>query len=322
METVITARDYGSTLEMLERANAQPHVFGVRVGRGMVRKAAAAGIRAHDLARFLTRIGKPAASLGASRPAAVAAWQMKIPSFCIGDYEYANASVYRLTGTTILHPGVIDQKVFRRRGLRADQLVAFDGLKEDLTFAGMDVNAIEPHDLGRFPQQAARVLFRPPSETSHYYKAASRRFARATLELLASADAVVVFSPRERAQVSLLEGLRWRHEPVILERPVPFVSLLKSVDLVVCSGGTMLREAAYLGIPSYSIFQSEIGAVDRWLERIGRAKLLASPDDLDKIELRRRGPLERLNSNPELLEQLVAVIASESRESLLEGRAV
>jgi predicted glycosyltransferase len=322
IETVVTARDYGITLELLERANVQARVFGTRAGAGMLRKAAAVGARALDLARFLMRTGTPAASLGASRPAAIAAWRMRIPSFCIGDYEHANVNVYRLTGTTIMHPDVIDPEVFRRRGLREAQLMAFAGIKEDLTFAGLNVDAVERYDLGPVPERAVRVLFRPPSETSHYYRTSSTTFARATLEQLARQDALVVFSPRERSQRRLLDGLSWRHQPVVLERAVPFISLLKSVDLVICSGGTMLREAAYLGIPSYSIFHSEVGAVDRWLEQIGRARLLRDARDLDKIELRRRGRLERLDSNPRLLEQLVTAITARAGVERREREAV
>jgi hypothetical protein len=82
----------------------------------------------------------------------------------------------------------------------------------------------------------------------------------------------------------------------------------------------MLREAAYLGIPAYGIFQGELGAVDRWLQEIGRAKLLVDPQDLRQIELCRRGPLERLDSNPELLGQLAALIAAPGagQETLLQ----
>jgi predicted glycosyltransferase len=309
IETVVTTRDYGSTVEMLARAGVDAPAFGVRVGTGKLNKVAAAGVRARDLSRFFGRSGRPDAVLAASRAAAIAARAMRIPSFLIGDYEHVNMSVFLATGSTILHPDVIGKDVLRRRGLRLSQLVAFKGLKEDLTFADVDVDAIDPHDLGPVAEDAVRVLFRPPSETSHYYNAASTNFARATLAHLASADALVVFSPRDREQVRLLEGLPWRHRPLILERPVPFVSLLKSVDLVVCSGGTMLREAAYLGIPSYGIFQSKVGAVDRWLEDVGRAKLLVDPRDLRRIELGRRGPLKRLDSNPELLDHLVSLVA-------------
>jgi predicted glycosyltransferase len=321
-ETVITTRDYGSTLEMLARAGVDAPAFGVRGSAGKLQKVAAAGVRARKLSRFFAQTGKPDAVLSASRASAMAARLMGIPSFLIGDYEHVNMSVFLFTGSTIMHPDVIDQDVLRRRGLRLDQLVAFKGLKEDLTFAETDVEAIEPHDLGCAPQPPVRILFRPPAETSHYYKASSSEFARATLEHLASLDALVVFSPRDPAQVRLLEGLPWLHEPLILERPVPFISLLKSIDMVVCSGGTMLREAAYLGIPAYGIFQGEIGAVDRWLQDIGRAKLLSDPEDLARIELARCGPLKRLDSNPELLGELASLIAARARRSSGQRRGV
>jgi predicted glycosyltransferase len=86
------------------------------------------------------------------------------------------------------------------------------------------------------------------------------------------------------------------------------VPLLKTVDAVVCSGGTMLREAAFLGVPAYSIFGSRMGGVDLWLEELGRATLLRSPAELERLEVRRRGPLSRLDSNPRLLQELTDVV--------------
>ncbi|HTW43629.1 MAG TPA: DUF354 domain-containing protein [Solirubrobacteraceae bacterium] len=310
IETALTTRNYGSTVEMLERAGVPAPAFGERVGPGKLAKLAAAWTRAHALRAFFADTGRPDAVLAASRASAIAARTMGIPSFLIGDYEHANMGVFWFTGSKILHPRVIDAEALRRRGLRRDQLLAFDGIKEDLTFAEVNVDAIEAHELPAAPAGAVRVLFRPPSETSHYYKAASSSFARQTLAHLAAGDAFVVLSPREDSQRRMLEGLPWRHEPLVLERAVPFVSLLKSVDMVVCSGGTMLREAAYLGIPAYGIFQGRIGAVDRWLQEIGRVKLLLDERDLPHIELVARGPLQRLDSNPQLLGQLVALIAT------------
>ena len=155
------------------------------------------------------------------------------------------------------------------------------------------------------------MLFRPPAETSHYYRKESSTMARDTLERLCPSGCLSSSSRR----ASLLRrqcwtGLPWKHEPVTLSQSVPIVSLLKTVDLVICSGGTMLREAAYLGIPAYSIFKSDIGGVDRWLESIGRVKLIAGPEDLGRIELKPRGPISRLDSNPDLLEQLTARITA------------
>jgi len=314
MQTVITARDYGSTVRLLGAAGVEAHVFGARVGRGKLRKVVSGLDRARELRRFFATRAAPDALLSASRAAAITAWRMKVPSFVIDDYEHAFVRVHQLTRSTILFPDVIDRAVFLEKGLRDEQLIAFKGLKEDLTFAGVDLDAIEPHDLGPVPEGPVRVLFRPPSETSHYYSEASTTMARDALARLAELDALVVFSPREPDQVALLEGFAWKHQPIALMRPAPFVSLLKSVDAVVCAGGTMLREAAYLGIPAYSIFQSEIGAVDRWLESVGRAKLIGTPQELRRIELRPRGPLSRLDSNPGLLDEIVGLITSGVRE--------
>jgi predicted glycosyltransferase len=308
VQTVITARDYGSTVEMLAAAGVDAHVCGQRVGRSKGRKVMALLARSRELVRFLDATGRPDALLAASRPAAVAARWLGIPSFIIGDYEHANLSLYRLTGSTILYPSVIGAEAFAGRGLRPKQLVPFNGLKEDLTFSGLDPGSVEPIDLGQGAKDVVRVLFRPPSETSHYYQEASSTMTAATLAWLAESGALVVFSPREPEQARYLDGLAWRHPPVLLERPVPFLSLLASVDAVVCAGGTMLREAAYLGVPAYTIFQSEIGGVDRWLEQIGRVKVLGGPEDLDQIELVGRGPLQRLDGNPKLVEELVSLI--------------
>jgi predicted glycosyltransferase len=307
VEIVVTARDYGATFALLGAAGVEFHRFGSRVAGGRARKGTAVGRRALALWRFFDRSGRPDAVIASSRAADVAARILRVPSFQLCDYEHIDTTVPRLTRSTLLHPDAIPPTEFLRRGLRREQLHAFRGFKEDLTFAGVDVDAVTPLDLG-LPPDRVRVLFRPPAETSHYYRRESMTMALATMRHLAAAPAVVVFSPRLAEQRRYLDRFDWTHPPVLLDRPAPFVALLKSVDAVVCSGGTMLREAAYLGIPAYSIFQSEIGGVDRRLEELGRARLLRRPADLDRIELRRRRPLRRLDSNPDLRDELVQVV--------------
>jgi predicted glycosyltransferase len=321
VEVVVTARDYGATFALLEAAGVGFHRFGSRVAGGRARKGTAVGRRALALWRFFARAGRPDAVIASSRAADVAARILRVPSFQLCDYEHIDTTVPRLTGSTLLHPDAIPPAEFLRRGLRREQLHAFHGFKEDLTFSGVDVDAVVPLDLGPLPPDRVRVLFRPPAETSHYYRRESTTMALATMRHLAAASAVVVFSPRLAEQRRYLDRFDWAHPPVLLERPAPFVALLKSVDAVVCSGGTMLREAAYLGIPAYSIFQSDIGGVDRRLEELGRARLLRRPADLGRIELRRRAPLRRLDSNPGLRDELVGVVLGAVASAPLPERA-
>jgi predicted glycosyltransferase len=97
-------------------------------------------------------------------------------------------------------------------------------------------------------------------------------------------------------------------DPVVLERPIPFVSLLKDADAVVSAGGTMLREAAYLGVPAYSIFRSRIGAVDRHLASLGRLCMLTSASDFPRIDLSTRGSLRPLHGESHVADDVASVM--------------
>jgi hypothetical protein len=57
-------------------------------------------------------------------------------------------------------------------------------------------------------------------------------------------------------------------------------------DLAIGAGGTMTREAALLGVPTFSVFGGECAAVDDWLEREGKLRRLRRPDEV--LPIRRR----------------------------------
>ena len=83
----------------------------------------------------------------------------------------------------------------------------------------------------------------------------------------------------------------------VIGKSVPFIPLLNAVDAVV--GGTMAREAAYLGLPAFSVFQGKIGGVDRRLAEQGRLTLLTSSEDIERLDFRRIERLPMLDGNQE-----------------------
>lgn len=315
VDVVVTARDYGITLELLRARGIGHGVVGREFGASRMQKLRGTTGRAVRLVRALSRAGRPDFVLSTSRSGAMAAWLMRIPSFMVLDYEHAELGSFRLFGTTIMHPGAIDPAVFRAKGFAAGRLVAFDGIKEDITFAGRDLDAVGPHDFGVARDGLRLVLVRPPSETSHYFQAESRALTHAVLERLAAESGLrVVFSPRHPAQVADLREHAWRNEPIVLERPVEPVALLKAMDWVVCAGGTMVREAAYLGVPAISIFRSEAGAVDRSLERAGAMRFVECAAQLDAIDWQARGGgAGRVARHPEILDELAARMVAAGR---------
>jgi predicted glycosyltransferase len=314
-EVELTARDYGNTFELLAARGVAFHRIGERFGKRKWQKAVGLGRRSAALTAFFRKREKPDALLCAGRVSALVARRLGIPSFVITDYEYVHVAVYRLTGSYLVHPDVIEPGAFERRGIRRDRLIAFRGLKEDVSFRSLDLATVPAHS---FPEiqngSLVRLLYRPPAEESHYYRPASGDLSLELLgHLAARAEAVVVFSPRYPWQEEYLSRFAWANPPVVLREAVPFASLLRGIDLVVTSGGTMAREAAYMGVPSYSIFRGELGAVDSHLASLGRLRLVTSRADFDAIELRRRGPEDVLAANPALAEEIAEVVLARSK---------
>jgi predicted glycosyltransferase len=309
-EVLVTARAYGDTFAILRSEGANFEPIGSSFGKGRMRKIYGTASRARTLVALVRdRWSGADFVLTGSRSATLAARRLGIPSFVIVDYEHVDLLAYRLSGSQILYPSVIDCGAFRHRGIRPENLMPFEGLKEDISFADLDSSSIPASDFGGCDESAVRVLFRPPAEESHYYRSESGDFSLELLRFLAATPATIVFSPRYDWQIVYLdETPEWQSDPVVLREPAPFVSLLKGVDAVVSAGGTMLREAAYLGVPAYSIFRGSIGDVDRYLASIDRLVILSSPADFSRIELKPKESLSPLREHSTVADEVTSMI--------------
>ena len=313
VDVVITARDYGSTFELLRSEAIGFYPVGSSFGKSKPRKVIGVVGRSRGLVGLFRELGPPDAMLSASRAAALTTRALGIPGFTISDYEHVNLRIFGVARIYTMFPDVIDARAYERKGLKPEKLIPFRGLKEDISFSGIDIDATPAHV---FPRNDDRpiILFRPPAEESHYYQATSKELALDLLRHLATeSDSLVIFSPRYPWQRQYLDRLAWATPPVVLETALPFVSLLKGVDAVISSGGTMVREAAYLGIPAFSILQSAIGDVDRYLERIGRLTRIASPEDFPKIDAHLAVHHPVLQTNPHLVDEVVEHITATVR---------
>ncbi|MBA3734620.1 MAG: DUF354 domain-containing protein [Actinobacteria bacterium] len=309
-ETLLTARASNETLAILESEAARFHTIGSTFGKGSLRKAHGLIGRTRKLIEFVRHQGRVDLVVTASRAATTAARTLGLPSFIILDYEYVNLFFYRWARSHFVYPSVISAALLRDRGVSERRLLPFDGLKEDLTFAHVDLPSVEPYPFvnGR-AGSGVRVLVRPPAEESHYYRSESLELSMALLRHLAAEEAEVVYSPRYEHQINYLDAVpRWPRDPIVLQKPVPIVQLLKAVDVVVSAGGTIVREAAFLGVPAYSIFRSQVGAVDRYLASTGRLSLLASSLDFSDLLLRRHRSLDPLRQDSRVIEGVAEAI--------------
>lgn len=90
------------------------------------------------------------------------------------------------------------------------------------------------------------------------------------------------------------------------------LDIIWNSDLVVSGGGTMIREAAALNVPAYSTFGGQVGAVDNYLESIGRLIILRDETDIkNKLRIEKRIlSLNKSNEGSGVLDEITNKIIS------------
>ena len=121
------------------------------------------------------------------------------------------------------------------------------------------------------------AVLRPPATMSLYHRGISNELFGQVVDHLLAQDVQVVLLPRTPAQAKTFAAIKGI---VIPEKPVDGPSLVYLADLVISAGGTMNREAALLGTPTWTTFAGTLGAVDRELVERGRMRVLERPDQL------------------------------------------
>jgi len=279
-EVLLTARDLSQTHELLRLHGLDFAAVGGHGGGGFARKALRTLARADGLARVV-RPRRPALALGhGSRAQVVAAALLGIPSIAFLDYEYVSLRLFGRLCRRVFFPDAVARDLLRRRGVPASRLVSYPGFKEQVY---LDPEADRPA-----PLDPPLVLARPPARLAHYHTPRSEALYRRLVERLAqeARSCRVLFLPRYAGDLPELRALCAAHGHFRLpERARPARELILGASLVVSGGGTMVREAAVLGVPSASFFGGPVGGVDAALARAGRLRMLREDADVDRLPL-------------------------------------
>jgi predicted glycosyltransferase len=278
VETVITARDFAQTLGLL-RLYDMPHtVIGRHGGARMAGKVAGLARRSSSLVAWSQGKRLRQAASHGSNDLAVAARMRRLHSTVAHDYEGASTMHhinFRLAGKVMM-PDVLPFEELARYGLTRAKYRPYAGIKEQVSLADFAPDLSVLRTL-RLDESRVVAVLRPPATMSLYHRGISNElFGRAVDHLLAE-DVQVVLLPRTPAQGTAFAGTRGITIP---EKPVDGPSLVYLADLVISAGGTMNREAALLGTPTWTTFAGSLGAVDRTLVQRGLMRVLERPDQL------------------------------------------
>ncbi len=279
-DVLLTARDLSQTYELLRLHGLDFVAVGGHGGGGRARKALRGITRAAALARVVGGKRVALAMGHGSRAQVLAAAGLGIPSVSFLDYEYVALRLFGVLCHRVFVPDAVSPDVLRERGLPQRRLVSYPGFKEQIY--------LDPRIDHPCPADPPLVLVRPPARLAHYHTPRSEVLYRRVIERLTAAPPVyrVLFLPRYAQDLVELRALAARHPHLaVAETPLLGRDLLLSASLVVSGGGTMVREAAVLGIPAASFFGGPVGGVDEALSRAGRLWMLRNEADVDRMPL-------------------------------------
>jgi hypothetical protein len=264
-EVVLTARDHAQTVPLAVQLWPDVVVIGGESPAGRVRKGGSILSRSAGLWRFAARSRPDVALSHGSYAQIVAARLARVPAVTMMDYDYqpANHLSFRLARRVVV-PAVFPEASLRRFGASPKKTVRYEGFKEELYLVGVAPDPSILVSLGLDPGDVTAVM-RPPPEGALYHGRGNPRFDAILEHVLAQCGQVVLL-PRDGAQAT-----RYRRPGVVIpEQPVDGRTLLATADLTIGAGGTMTRESALLGTPTYTVFLGELAAVDAELIRIGK----------------------------------------------------
>ncbi|RLG01178.1 hypothetical protein DRN58_02300 [Thermococci archaeon] len=297
---LLTARRFSYTVDLANYLGLQIQPVGPvgtrksKIGKVWILFSRA--VELWDIARSYKKQIKLAFSHG-SRAQIIAAKLHRIPMLIMDDYEYSNQFFVRFVDK-LLVPFPISKEVW---GKYSRKVVHYPGLKEEIYLANFNFKSEEiPKEiLGK--KEKVVIIFRPESRLAHYYSYQSSILQRMIIKkFAANKDRIfVVVFPREKEQEQELVkyfnelGIDFWIPHGIINGPL----IIAFSDLVIGGGGTMTREAAVLGVPSYSFFSGKWGGVDNYLEKVGKLVRIKSDSDLNKIKFEKRtGPPQEVST--------------------------
>jgi len=292
MEFLLTVRDFSQTRSLAERHGLEFTMVGRHCqSSSLARKVASTLGRAWQLRRMVARHDIAAAVSHGSRSMILAARMLKLPILTLDDYEFSSVRLQNAFSDRILVPQVIPTDRLTAQGLNPKKLMRYPGLKEEVYVYDFKPDASVLDKLRLDPSNVIATV-RPPATWAHYHEGLGDSLFRALLNRLKreSGIQVVVCARTEAQELELRQRYDLSPEKFnVSAQAVDGLSLMWFSDVVFSGGGTMVREAALLGLNVNSFFGGRIAAADEYLVSQGRLRLLRAPDEIDSLPL----PLKR-----------------------------
>jgi len=287
-KVVITVRDYAQTIGLADYFKLDYTPLGKHYGKSSIRKILGLVVRSLQMIPFAFRERPDLAFSHGSRSQILFSNMVGLCNVIAIDYEFVKFFPFIKSRLGIM-PEVLPEE-FGRKYFKS--IATYQGIKEDAYVFNFDPDQSFLEKLN-LDEKKVLITVRPPATSAHYHDSRSDRHFRVVMAHICKQENVcIIMLPRTKEQGEEIrnEFAHWfdQRKIIIPDRVLDGLNLIWYSDLVISAGGTMVREAAALKVPAFSIFGGKIGAVDHYLEKIGRLKVIREELDIQEIKLEKR----------------------------------
>jgi len=294
----ITVRSFSQTEELARSYGLDFVTIGTHYAHyNLAARVSETSARALRLGSYVWKQKATAAVSHNSRALLLASYFLNIPAMTLYDYEFSFSAFSNRVSRKVVVPSEIPVERLLQQGLRLDKLVRYPGLKEEVYVYDFQPKADILCELGLDPTRQI-ITLRPPQTWAHYASPWSEVLLDALIRRLRQEQAAqVMVLCRTKAQADALCSKYGLDSPPfrVLRNAVDGLSLMWYSDAIFSGGGTMVREAALLGLNAHSIFAGKLGAADAWLERQGKLKMIRDVSEIDRLTFEKRKSFPQLN---------------------------
>ena len=258
----ITARDYSNTIELLEAENQKFSIVGSHAGKSTILKLLNFPLRIYHLVLWLRR-NKPTVGISQSSfYSPLAGWLCGVKTIYTNDNEYAKGNIISFVfASCVMLPEPMRISIKKNVFYSFSKVQFYTGIKEGLYLK--DFGLMKTRDV---KDQKITIYFRPDPWEAQYYTP-NFTVVNSVIKTLIQFAKVVVL-PRSVKQRQYFET-SFCEEIEVVKGVVTLDEILRKADIFVGAGGSMSRELAFMGVPTISIYQGELLAVDRYLSDLG-----------------------------------------------------
>ena len=260
-EVLITTRPLANTIDLLDQSGFVYTVIGKHYGKNIFNKLLGFPIRVLQLYQYLRKQHIDFAVGQSSFHLPLVARLLSVPSLYTNDNEHAagNIVAFYFANKILIPSSFILNKYLNHNWIKS-KITYYPGVKEGIYLW------IKHQDLtlkrSQIVSNDVNIYIRPEPQTAQYYTGALYFLDEMIQQLQEKYKITILTRNREQLEHYSQGTFKQCYVP---SKPIHFDDIALDCTLFIGAGGSMTREFALLGIPTISVYQDKLLAVDHLL---------------------------------------------------------